>query len=114
MQEISCPNVISLTACQKTTNNYYLVLEHCNGGNLQEFIKARGGYLSEPEAKFIIRQIISGLKELRVNNVMHRDLKLANILVHFPNLPKERFLDPNFNLSEYIRIISFIPDEVKI
>ena len=34
MSEIMHPNVISQSAGQKTANNYYLVLEYCNGGNL--------------------------------------------------------------------------------
>ena len=42
-------------------SNYYLVLEHCNGGDLEDFIKARGGYLMEAEANLILRQIVKGL-----------------------------------------------------
>ena len=48
-------NVASLVSATKTASNYYLVMEHCNGGDLDAFIRARGGYLSEPEAKLILR-----------------------------------------------------------
>lgn len=47
-------NVVKLITATKTASNYYLVLEHCNGGNLEELLKARGGYLTEPEAKVIL------------------------------------------------------------
>lgn len=56
----------------------------CNGGDLYKFIKARK-YLSENEARKILLQIVSGMKALFENNVVHRDLKLENILLNFPN-----------------------------
>ena len=45
MQEMKAVNVVSLFSATKTMSNYYLVLEHCNGGDLEGFLKARGGHL---------------------------------------------------------------------
>ena len=45
-------------------SNYYLVLEHCNGGDLDGFLKARGGHLTEAEANVILRQIVTGLQAI--------------------------------------------------
>ena len=42
---------------------------------------------------------------------MHRDLKLANILVHFPGLRKEEWERPDFNLREYIRTVQILPGQ---
>lgn len=81
--------MVSLVSATKTASNYYLVMQHCNGGDLESFIKARGGFLTEPEVKIILRQIVNGLLAIKEHNVMHRDLKLANILVNFPHLTKE-------------------------
>jgi len=39
---------------------------------------------------------------------MHRDLKLANILVNFPDLPKEEWDRMDFDLKEYIRSIDLV------
>jgi len=111
MQEMRAVNVVSLISATKTQSNYYLVMEYCNGGDLEGFIRARGGYLTEPEAKVILRQIVNGLKEIKEQKVMHRDLKLANILVNFPNLTKEEQESPGFNLKEYIKRISFVPSK---
>ena len=61
MTEIQHKHVVGLICGTKTVSNYYLVLEHCNGGDLEGFIKARGGHLSEPEAKQILGQIVNGL-----------------------------------------------------
>jgi serine/threonine-protein kinase ULK2 len=88
MTEIQHPNVVSLVAATKTLSNYYLVMEYCNGGDVEGFLKARGGYLPEVEARLILKQIVKGLQGIKQQNVMHRDLKLANVLVHFPALTK--------------------------
>ena len=37
--------------------------------------------LKEAEARFILRQIVSGLQAIRLQKVMHRDLKPANIFI---------------------------------
>jgi hormonally upregulated Neu-associated kinase len=81
MAEIQSPNVVALRDATKTTSNYYLAMELCNGGDLDNFRKARGGSLKEKEARIILRQIILGVTAIKSYNVMHRDLKLANIIL---------------------------------
>jgi serine/threonine protein kinase len=58
-------------------------MELCNGGDLDNLKKVRGGYLPEIEARIILQQMVKGLAVIKDKNVIHRDLKLANILVHF-------------------------------
>lgn len=111
MQEIQSENVAGLMHATKTKSNYYLVMQHCNGGDLQHFIRARGGYLSEAEAKMILRQIVNGLLAIKDQNVMHRDLKLANILVNFPGLAKEEWDQPEFSLKDYISEVKLLGQE---
>ena len=67
---------------QRTTNNFYLVMELCNGGDLANLKKAKGRF-KENEARLILQQLVNGFKEIYKQQVMHRDLKLANILIHF-------------------------------
>lgn len=67
----------------KTRSNFYLVTEVCNGGDLLYLNRVRG-HLKENEARIILLQIIEGLQYLYGNNIVHRDIKLANILLHFP------------------------------
>ena len=55
MTEITNENVLSLIAATKTLSNYYLVLEYCNGGDLEGFIQKRGGYLKEIEARYVLK-----------------------------------------------------------
>ena len=59
-------------------------MELCNGGDLENLKELRGRF-KENEARMILHQLVAGFKEIYKMQVMHRDLKLANILVHFPN-----------------------------
>jgi len=88
MSEIRSPYVVALQNATKTSKNYYLAMELCNGGDLQNFIKQRGGYLKEQEARLILRQIVQGIVAIKAKDVMHRDLKLPNIMMHFGDLPQ--------------------------
>ena len=43
------------------------------------------GSLSEEECRVLMRKLISGLKDLFDFDIVHRDLKLPNVLLHFPS-----------------------------
>ncbi|KAJ2077581.1 hypothetical protein GGI16_008095, partial [Coemansia sp. S142-1] len=63
----------------------YLVMEHCSSGDLWRYLKQRGGNelaaLSEGEARHVMRQTTAAVAYLHTHGVLHRDLKLANILL---------------------------------
>lgn len=79
-------NIIKIHNVEKTANNVYLVLEHCNGGNLYEYSRfyRRENKKPMPEVyvQNILRQIIQGLEYMHNFKVIHRDIKLENVLLH--------------------------------
>ena len=77
----SNPNIIRLYDLKKTTNNFYLIMEYCNEGDLSVYVK-RTRTISEREALGFLLQIINGFRTLVANKVLHRDFKLANVLKH--------------------------------
>eukprot|EP00347_Sterkiella_histriomuscorum_P009526 403340869 len=81
---VNSKHVIKVIKAYKTQSRHYLITELCNGGDLSSLIKARQT-LPEDEAIIILKQIIQGLMDMGLANIIHRDLKLANILLHFPN-----------------------------
>ena len=98
MQEISLlrlipkehPNIVSFHKALQTSSNFYIFLEHCDVGDLGDFIRERhllrGGStnkkcMSEKEASYITRDLVRGLAHLSTCKIMHRDIKLDNILV---------------------------------
>nr|XP_031362960.1 inactive serine/threonine-protein kinase PLK5 [Lonchura striata domestica] len=58
----------------------YLLLELCSRGSLADTVRARGR-LTEPEVRYYLRQLLSGLRYLHGHGLVHRDLKLSNFLL---------------------------------
>jgi serine/threonine protein kinase len=81
LSKVNHPNIIKFIEMLRTSNNYYLVYEYCNGGTLAEYIKAKKK-LTEEEAIKIFLQIRSAFETLSAENILHRDLKPTNILFH--------------------------------
>ena len=79
---IQSDQVIGHLQSYKTHKKYYMITELCNGGDLQ-MLKAAKGKLTEEEARLIVRKVIKGLDDLFKYDLVHRDLKLSNILLHF-------------------------------
>lgn len=60
----------------------YLVFEYCKHTDLEVYVKKYcGGKMPEEKTRKIAIQIKKAFEVLRLNKVVHRDLKLANILV---------------------------------
>uniref|UniRef100_A0A6Q2ZME8 Serine/threonine-protein kinase PLK n=1 Tax=Esox lucius TaxID=8010 RepID=A0A6Q2ZME8_ESOLU len=62
-------------------DNIYIFLELCSRKSLAHIWKARHT-LTDPEVRYYLRQIISGLKYLHNRGILHRDLKLGNFFVN--------------------------------
>ncbi|XP_066536928.1 serine/threonine-protein kinase PLK3 [Hoplias malabaricus] len=61
--------------------NIYIFLELCSRKSLAHIWKARHT-LTDPEVRYYLKQIISGLKYLHNKGILHRDLKLGNFFIN--------------------------------
>ncbi|EDR06003.1 uncharacterized protein LACBIDRAFT_251514 [Laccaria bicolor S238N-H82] len=61
-------------------HHYYMVFEYVNGGQMLDYIISHGR-LRERVARKFARQVGSALEYCHLNNVVHRDLKIENILI---------------------------------
>ncbi|CAG9332161.1 unnamed protein product [Blepharisma stoltei] len=61
-------------------HHYFIVMEYAGGGDLLQFVKKKKKIV-EKEAKDIFRQILEGAQLMHSNRVLHRDIKLENILL---------------------------------
>eukprot|EP00775_Hariotina_reticulata_P006898 gene6898-7114_t len=76
-------NVVYLKEYFEEGNKVYLITELVTGGELLEAVLQRGSY-SESEARLAFVQLLKGIQYLHSKNVVHRDLKLENLLLASP------------------------------
>ena len=77
-------NIVKIFETYETKKHICIVMEYICAGDLLNYIKKRNK-LQEPVAKFIFKQIILALKFIHENNIVHRDIKLDNILIDLDN-----------------------------
>ncbi len=77
-----------------------MTIEYVCGGDLLSFVRKRSK-LNEVTCKFIFRQIIEALQYIHSQNIVHRDIKLDNILIDLSNNIKVYILLRRFVISEY-------------
>ena len=78
-------NIVRLWDSFESDHKVYIVMDLCDFGDLSSFVRAYGDRhkrLSERNARHIVRQVLKGLHHMSAHcGVMHRDIKLENILV---------------------------------
>jgi serine/threonine protein kinase len=84
MKKLNHPNITKILEHFESEKYYLIIMEYINGGNLFSFVKKRRK-LSEKLAKFLFLQIIKGIKYIHSKNIVHRDIKLENILIDVNN-----------------------------
>ena len=84
MRMIDHPKIIKLREKLQSGNNYYLVLDYCEDGDLKQYIQRRTR-MPEGDAIEALKQLAVGFKELHRLGIMHRDFKPANVFIHKGN-----------------------------
>lgn len=74
------PNVCKLYEVHAMPNHFYLLFEYVSGGQMLDYIIAHGS-LKEKHARKFARSIASALDYCHRNSIVHRDLKIENILI---------------------------------
>lgn len=80
LRALSHPHVIRTVEILMTKHNVYIMTEFCENGDLQQHIK-RNGKLSELEALHITKDIVEGYIAIEEKQIVHRDMKTANIFL---------------------------------
>ena len=68
----------------KTSDKIYMIQEYANCFDLATLLEQRVS-LRQDETRIIIRQLVRGITDVQEQNIVHRDMKLQNILLHFPD-----------------------------
>lgn len=80
LRTIQHPNIVQYLGCSSSADCLNIFLEYVPGGSVQSMLSSYGA-LREPLIRNFVRQIVTGLAYLHGQNIVHRDIKGANILV---------------------------------
>ena len=82
IMKMNHPNIIKFIDLKRTVNHWYLITEYANGGslssNLKKYLSIYHKPFSEEITQHLMKQIVSAVKYLHFNKIIHRDLKLDN------------------------------------
>lgn len=80
MRKISSPHVIKLVNTFMSERSYYIVMEYCAGDNLETYLANHTDVTAETIGRWA-REIVEGMFAMQSLNILHRDLKLANLIL---------------------------------
>ncbi|CAK84062.1 unnamed protein product (macronuclear) [Paramecium tetraurelia] len=78
LRKLHSKNIVRLLDVCENQQNYYLIQEYCQQGDLRQILKQK--QLEEQEAIRILHDILCGYQILLKNGIVHRDIKPENIL----------------------------------
>ncbi|VVA15270.1 PREDICTED: CDPK-related [Prunus dulcis] len=98
-------NLVQFYDAFEDSDNVYIVMELCEGGELLDRILSRGGKYSEDDAKTVMVQILNVVAFCHLQGVVHRDLKPENFLYSAKD-ENSQLKAIDFGLSDFAK-----PDE---
>lgn len=87
LTKLKHPNILRCYEVIREPTHCYIITEFCEQGDLSSLLKKKRK-MPESEVLSIMKDIVSGYLEIGENKFLHRDLKLANILMNQKGLAK--------------------------
>ncbi|KAJ3235906.1 hypothetical protein HDU81_011364 [Chytriomyces hyalinus] len=98
LQSLDHPYILKMHEVIETDSYIGMIMEPCLGGELFEYI-VRHDYLQEDEARRFFAQILTGVSYLHSIGIVHRDLKLENILLDSNESPTPNVVIADFGFA---------------
>ena len=80
LRKLNHENIVRLEDVIESSDMIYFVEELCPGGSLAEHVSIAP--FTQPVARNFFKQLLSGVKYCHDNGVIHRDLKLENLILN--------------------------------
>ena len=100
LRTLNHQNIIKFYSVFQTKKEISIILEYIESGNLREKILFEN-FLDVEETKTMMKSILKSLEYIHEKNIMHRDIKLENILFRKAKIIEENILLADFGLATY-------------
>ncbi|XP_026775875.1 caM kinase-like vesicle-associated, like [Pangasianodon hypophthalmus] len=84
LKMVNHPNILKLIDAFETRKEFYIIQELATGGDVFDWILDQGNY-TERDAANVIRQVLEAVAYLHSLNIVHRNLKLENLMYYTEN-----------------------------
>ncbi|KJP89305.1 serine/threonine protein kinase [Plasmodium fragile] len=98
VQKINNDNVVKIYDVLESPSHFFIVMELCEGTDLVEYVSKEE--IPFEKAKDIICQLLNGINALHANSIIHRDIKLDNLM--FKDKGFEKLVIIDFDMSVYM------------
>ncbi|KAH8652273.1 kinase-like domain-containing protein [Xylariales sp. PMI_506] len=107
MQSIRHPSLVHLKAWNIEPTRALLVLSYCPGGDLFDVATRHRELLTPPLLRRMFAELVGAVRYLHERHIVHRDIKLENVLV---NVPPQQLSNPNQDWATYPESIITLTD----
>lgn len=115
------PNIISLVDIFENSDYYYIILDYMAGSDLFDYLQERDFNLGEDRVREITYQLALGIRYLHKYGIVHRDLKLENVMMTDTtdkSVPKlvdfglAKMIGPNEKAEEPFGTLGYVAPEI--
>lgn len=105
----SHPNIVRVKRLLVSNNTAYLVMDYEHGETLESYLQRLGRPLTYQEAETIFNPLLDGLRAIHERNLLHLDIKPANIFLRGDGIPVLiDFGGARHQLGQASRMVSFL------